>query len=92
MRRQHGTWKSGTNCRNQAITRFDRRSLSAMAIFRQLSGRMNLVGQDAQGQCCRREYPNEGGGANAFGIHDTQMRHHRAHKVEDEADAHRHTE
>ena len=24
--------------------------------------------------------------------HDTQMRHHRAHKVEDEADARRHTE
>ena len=66
--------------------------MSDMAIFRQLSGRMKLVGQDAQGECCRREYQNEGGGSNAFEIADTQMRHHRAHKVEDEADARRHTE
>ena len=53
---------------------------------------MQIVGQDAKRKCCRGDRQNEYGGSNAFDIAYTQMRHRRAHKVDDEADARRHTE
>ncbi len=53
---------------------------------------MQLVGQDAKGKGCRGDCQNECRGSNAFDIAYTQMRHRRAHEVEDEADASRHSE
>jgi hypothetical protein len=48
-----------------------------------------LVCQDARDECSRRDPQHEGGRSNAFDVTYTQMRHNRAHKVEDEADARR---
>ena len=48
--------------------------------------------QDAQGQRARRDRQHEGWSSNAFEIAHAQMRHNRAHKVEDEADCRRDTQ
>jgi hypothetical protein len=47
--------------------------MSEMAMFENLSSRMQLVCQEAKGECCRRENQNECGWPNAFDIPYTQM-------------------
>jgi hypothetical protein len=52
-----------------------------------LSQNARLVCQDPHDERSRRDHQHEGGRSNAFEIADTQMRHDRTHKVDDEANA-----
>ena len=52
-----------------------------------LSQNARLVCQDPHDERSRGDHQHEGGRSDAFEIADTQMRHDRTHKVDDEANA-----